>query len=91
MSVFVKGMEMPKNCWDCDIDLPNCDLWCALDDEDDDKIPEDCPLVELPEHHGRLIDADKLIEELNSASIMIQWGKLIIDKINAMETVVDAE
>ena len=62
MSVLIKGMEMPKKCLDC----PMCD------NNDDCVIQEDkhfhtweeqiagCPLVEVPEPHGDLIDRDAL-------------------------------
>ena len=66
MSVVIKGMQMPKNC-------TNCGLMCALRHFNilNDNRPSNCPLVEIPEHHGQLIDRDalslreklKLIEE----------------------------
>ena len=37
--------------------------WCI---EDEDRL-EKCPLVELPEKHGRLIDADAVIKKLAKA------------------------
>ena len=39
MAILIKGMEMPKSCFNC-------------------------PLIEVPEPHGRLIDADALVEDL---------------------------
>ena len=61
MGVYIKGMEMPKSCWDCYFqDCGNCILnahkvvdKCIIEDRTDD----DCPLVPVPPH-GRLIDAD---------------------------------
>lgn len=60
MSVIVKGMEMPKNCTGC----PIC---CGLhyQHRDEKGRRPDCPLVELPEKHGRLVDADKLADLLS--------------------------
>lgn len=64
MSVIIKGMKMPDSCIKC----------CCCDDVEgfchalskyfprmldaSYKLP-DCPLVALPEKHGRLIDADE--------------------------------
>ena len=63
MSVIIKGMVMPENCWDC----PLCDSkWCyakAMPLENGLTTAgrqEGCPLIELPPH-GRLIDADQLL------------------------------
>ena len=67
MSVVIPGMEMPKNCWDCPCFFSEGWL-CNLDDEcreDCDGRPDWCPLVELPEKHGRLIDADALYYDLS--------------------------
>ena len=67
MSVIVKSMDLPMNC-------AECRMWCiceCLNDfedfesvcyavEDGDLIRDkNCPLVEIPTPHGRLIDADK--------------------------------
>ena len=63
MSVIVKGMEMPECCMDCKIK--------QYDEYEDDCVcpfsgvvclsigrQDACPLVALPDHHGRLVDAD---------------------------------
>lgn len=58
MSVLIKGMEMPKSCF-------KCDIYCKEFYESGEsseifvKRLENCPLVELPEKHGRLIDVDE--------------------------------
>lgn len=31
--------------------------------------PDDCPLIEIPTPHGRLVDGDKVMEMLNEANI----------------------
>lgn len=77
MSVLVKDMEMPQgSCeWvDKDCHLHRCKL---LNSDDDCKMQEglcstitwqeqfaNCPLIEVPTPHGRLIDKDKLRREL---------------------------
>ena len=68
MSVLIKGMEMPKNCMECAIRS-----WSS--DEYDYVCPfsgimalniigrqNDCPLVEVPENHGKLLDYNALSE-----------------------------
>lgn len=56
MSVIVKGMEMPQNCIECHV---RCRLYL-----NGRKFRHpDCPLIEIPTPHGRLIDADKLLEK----------------------------
>lgn len=78
MSVIVNGMEMPKNCGSCWISrmrdsslggILDCKILgtvgTAMDDPHDilNNRHPDCPLVELPEKHGRLIDVDALIDD----------------------------
>lgn len=73
MSVVVKGMRMPENCIKCPLQFGG---WCyAAPPEIDERVaptvdeaveqgkPKWCPLVELPEKHGDLIDRQKLIED----------------------------
>lgn len=71
MSVFIKGMEMPKNCYECKLDLRTdiCKTFCEWKAEHPYSIPAtdrlpDCPLVKVPEPHGALIDADALTDFL---------------------------
>lgn len=71
MSILIKGMEMPENCfdcaWSCKIDPKT--LLCRISGEYFDKTlsnlidgrDKNCPLIEVPPH-GRLIDADALIK-----------------------------
>lgn len=70
MSILIKGMEMPKNCW-------MCPFFEAVSCEEDSKdyrctrtglyvFPKEksvyCPLIEVPPH-GDLIDRDALIKD----------------------------
>ena len=67
MSVIVKGMEMPENCQECDLYIEDACYAKGYRDYRsimDKSKPDDCPLVELPEKHGRLVDADKLADLL---------------------------
>ena len=71
MSILIKGMEKPKECYCCPCSTINMNgRWgkCNLLGRDyagnPHKIYDDCPLVEIPPH-GRLIDADEIIKEQN--------------------------
>lgn len=66
MSILIEGIEMPKSCYVC----PFCDYVSARCDAVKgnpytqesryEKRDDFCPLIEVPEPHGRLIDADAL-------------------------------
>ena len=69
MSVLIKGMEIPKNCLWCkfsECEIAN-EYWCMLLNRyiefDNKHRDEDCPLVDIPVPHGRLIDADALMRK----------------------------
>lgn len=72
MSVLIKGMEMPKNCYECPFGLLEYTSQCygktirnkfacciTHKTKTSTKRNRFCPLVEIPKH-GRLIDADAL-------------------------------
>lgn len=70
MSILIKGMEKPKECYCCPCSTINMNgRWgkCNLLGRDyagnPHKIYNDCPLVEIPPH-GRLIDADKYLNKV---------------------------
>lgn len=81
MSVLIKGMEMPKSCESCKLlrEVFNfisddfeyfCQVTkCSIDrDIHNDRLGvklDDCPLVEVPTPHGKLIDANNLLSDLN--------------------------
>ena len=61
MGVYIKGMEMPENCFHCrfsrwDVEGGFCDL-LNKDADMRFKRHDDCPLIEVPDH-GDLIDMD---------------------------------
>ena len=84
MSILIKGMEMPKSCYGCyfhevynysgeekrtceaNWDLQFDDEWAV-----DFKHP-DCPLIEVPTPHGRLIDADDMAKDEADAYVIAQ-------------------
>lgn len=64
MSILIKGMEMPQCCGECKFMV---DRWCYASEDcyySPDRRHPDCPLVEVPTPHGRLIDADELREKM---------------------------
>lgn len=68
MSVFIKGMKMPKSCTNCKysysepiLGIQRCKLTDLFIEDYSDDLPESCPLVELPQHHGELIDRSYLM------------------------------
>ena len=67
MDVLLKGMKMPKSCIECPLetDYVTCGYYLPTKDNESDhqKRPVFCPLIEVPKH-GRLIDADALINAL---------------------------
>ena len=98
MSVLIKGLIMPSCCDGCTFsDWSNLHqtACCKLHDYDPcfsdhsmeytDKRADFCPLVEIPEPHGDLIDRDALrIAELDTL-IMIGY------KLAYAPTVIEAE
>lgn len=92
MSVIVKGMEMPESCDECKLCSVDSSMigYCYLLDEYSDsestylERQKDCPLIEIPTPHGRLVDADKLFEEINIAD---EYGA---DMSDILRLVIDA-
>ena len=86
MSVLIKGMEMPTSCFTCsykeygygDVSKYYCSLLDAcIGTWGERKIATerlaDCPLVEVPTPHGRLIDADEIIEVQMFDEMYEEW------------------
>lgn len=79
MSVLVKGMEMPTNCKECKI---ACEPYLSLDGllgkiSMSDSVRCDCPLIEVPTPHGRLVDADELKKKWLEAENRMGADKVI--------------
>lgn len=89
MAVLI-NMEMPKSCEDCrlvqtdenyygDIMSQRCNLIYKGYLPETGRRP-DCPLVEIPEPHGRLIDADatlKLLQGLGNRDYRREKGTIM--------------
>ena len=73
MSVLIKGMKMPEKCGLCDLFHAESPMHCTVAKGHKTvgapygmPRPEWCPLVALPDHHGRLIDE-------NEVRIVMNW------------------
>ena len=98
MSVIVKGMEMPENCCQCEWHeyyVGGVD-WChacrktgtmPIDNAELGRA-KDCPLFEIPSKHGRLIDADELMNESRKDGA---YGYVDTKQIYDAHTVIEAE
>ena len=80
MGVIVKGIKMPMNCKHC----PFISTICYITNKDNLNVrQDDCPLVEIPDKHGRLIDADDcfnyMITNNPPAWEMLKYAPTVID------------
>lgn len=103
MSILIKGMKMPQSCSDCRLNYDQCacsvtgtrwysDTMVLLGFNCDNERLQDCPLVELPDYHGRLIDGDDIKTAFprcdNSMDIKIASVRATI---NHMPSIIEAE
>ena len=108
--ILIKGVDMPGFCIDCpcghvdNSEYPKQKLFCygqyecpELDINEVRNKVKNCPLVEVPTPHGRLIDADKVLSEIREiVKADTERGKItfavdIFRPINNAPTVIDAE
>ena len=106
MSVLIKGMEMPQNCWQCPFhdDVDDCILLkqSCMKVWGETKRLDDCPLVEIPQH-DRLIGAEALRKQMyheafETDSDMQKWDsgcwiryKMFENALESAPTIIDAE
>ena len=72
MSILIEGMEIPKDCIKCRFCLFTGGYWkCLVGLVDGSHAdfggtcrPSECPLVDVPEPHGRLIDASEAYDKI---------------------------
>ena len=58
MGIYLRNMEMPKNCGTCFLRVGGCKQRMYMEQR-----PKYCPLVEIPTPHGDLVDRNKLLAE----------------------------
>lgn len=92
MGVFIKGMEMPQKCGQCKLYHAEYPMYC-LAVEGYRTVgapygmprPDWCPLVEVKEPHGRLIDADAFKENHNMKNDCVKCEKELQGSSRACE------
>ena len=89
MSIVIPNMKMPKTCRECHM---RDGYWCYIDrcvgeTMRNERRRKDCPLVELPPH-GRLVDADKILDKLREYLSVLSCEPDIANRI--YEIVFDA-
>lgn len=93
MSVIIKGMKMPENCTRCDYIGLNVAIGCPVMSGLNGRAT-DCPLVEVPTPHGRLIDADELKKEYphdTDWEYPVNTNEYVSESIDNAQTVIEAE
>ena len=89
MSVLIKGMEMPENCDECpfNYDLMECMAASHKIRLNYERRPKECPIIEVPTPHGRLIDAEKLEGVLIKEKTELENLSNLLKEINYMSYV----
>ena len=85
MGVYIQCMKMPKSCDNCLFRAQSivADGLCYLTGR---YLPCECPLVEVPDGHGRLIDADALVTDGIG-----KWTTYDLERIGKASTVIQAD
>ena len=92
MSIILKGIDMPISCEKC----PLCYdyLCCSIDDSLHmflyNRHPN-CPLVEIPTPHGRLIDGDEFKSWVDDWYDCTDIGNIVESWIDERPTILEAE
>lgn len=104
MSILIRNMEMPEKCTCCplvhyyeDLETGSLDIWCKDTHEllafnwEGTYIyrPDWCPISDVPTPHGRLIDADVLMEHIGRERL--DSRERIVQMVNTLPTIVEAE
>ena len=93
MSVLIRGMKMPESCHEC---VAGYGGFCFVASAESDGIcpdhgrPDDCPLIELPTEHGRLIDVDEASRRF-PAEADPRNGYMLYKLNNELSTIIEAE
>ena len=110
--IIIKGMEMPKTCCQCDLKIYDAEIrwdengieqigaWVCKRTREiiwNTRRGENCPLVPLPEGHGRLIDAERFrvilcrLKERQNDDVATHALKWAIECLDKMDTIIPAE
>ena len=89
MGIYIKGMEMPKSCYDCPLQDDECfgSIKCCYAKTwgSANMRAVDCPLIPVPDH-GDLIDRDKAVHEL-----VFDYAYAAADLVKKLPTIIPAE
>lgn len=90
MGVYIKGMSKPNHCYECD--LIGSDICTPVKDTEK---PINCPLIEVKEPHGDLVDRNEMFnyiyEYLNEADKEEAKRSLDWETVANAPTVIDKE
>ena len=102
MGVYIKNMKMPKNCLTCKLagdgsdskyiwDCPFTEFEYTREEGETGRLDE-CPLVEVPTPHGRLVDADALQCKVDDIGLgYYEVLGVTEDTVDDAPTVIEAE
>ena len=91
MSILIRGMTMPKKCLWCPLQyIGFCQVTKTDVNSDLGRRADDCPLVELPEKHGRLVDADAFAEFIEGTIKRQHYEDIAIDETLTIADVLTA-
>ena len=104
MSILIKGMKMPERCEGCLMYRHNAEYdyaYCCISSVNvlghGNARLNNCPLVEVPTPHGRLVDCETLKDDLavlleRNANLIDDWLAYTLDDvIDETPTIIEAE
>lgn len=100
MGVYIKGMEMPKNCCECEIrsyDANAEEEYCPFNLIEclSIGIQDNCPLVEVPEKHGKLVEFIDVVTKYDedTGTELVSFGDVFeaYYKMRESKPVIEAE
>lgn len=80
--MLIKGMEMPERCGQCFLRVGNCKQRIYME-----RRPKGCPLTEVKEPHGNLVDINQMVNDFWDGNNMM-IGEHELEQI---KTFVEAE
>ena len=98
MSILIRDMEMPESCYRCP--MANDDFYLCgatekyLENDSEERRPDWCPLTEVKEPHGDLVDRDKLMVDVMDSDLdhlqRDDW-KEVIQIVSDADVVIEAK
>ena len=106
MAIYIKGVEMPKHCIDCPFMVSRDNDDCVLQSDEAnekfdswDDMKSSCPLIEVKEPRGKLVDSDMLYASIAKDTYLLtdesdsrDYGMFLIDirkKVDKATTVIE--